>query len=190
MPAGSAPTEVGNPEIKPMENKSQANKKLAKIPAKSTMACCHLGLLTRLRDKSFESLSRNPTSTISASSKLSPKIFTNPPKGRALMEYSVSPIFLLNNLGGKPKPNSSTRMPNLFAVKKCPNSWTRTSTKSMMIKIIIDICILSHYLFFFFLKNCFQFAISFSGDFLQFFFSDEHFVLGNFCFFLFYFNVF
>jgi hypothetical protein len=49
--------------------------------------------------------------------------------------YSVSPFLKPNSFGGKPKPNSSTLIPNFFAVKKCPNSWTKTNTNKIIIKI-------------------------------------------------------
>src|SRR3954447_9907656 len=41
----------------------------------------------------------------------------------ALMPYSVSPRFRENTVGPKPTMNCGTRMPNLRAQKKCPNSW-------------------------------------------------------------------
>jgi len=40
-----------------------------------------------------------------SSSVFSPCNFTNPPKGKALIEYNVSPIFFPKSLGGRPKPN-------------------------------------------------------------------------------------
>ena len=48
----------------------------------------------------------------------SPTIFTNPPRGIRFMEYLVSPIVIPHILGGNPKPNSVTFIPNFFAVKK------------------------------------------------------------------------
>src|SRR3954452_3937881 len=39
------------------------------------------------------------------------------------MPYSVSPRRRENTVGPKPTMNCGTRMPNLRAHKKCPNSW-------------------------------------------------------------------
>ena len=39
------------------------------------------------------------------------------------MPYSVSPRRRENTVGPKPTMNCGTRMPNLRAQKKCPNSW-------------------------------------------------------------------
>ena len=72
----------------------------------------------------------------------SPKILTKPPKGRRLMEYRVSPLFILKIRGGKPKPNSSTVKPLLFAVIKWPHSWAKIKipkTKMKIIKAVIPV---------------------------------------------------
>src|SRR3989344_3600772 len=128
-PVGTLLTDVGSPDMNPIENKIHANKKFINTPAKRTIACFHFALLTKLLSLSGP--------FVFSSSGSSPKIFTNPPMGKRLRLYSVSPYFLPNNFGGKPKPNSSTRMPNFFAVKKCPNSWTRTSTNKIIMNIIM-----------------------------------------------------
>ena len=58
----------------------------------------------------------------------SPSSLTKPPKGSALIVYSVSPRLMPQRRGGYPMPNSSTFTPASFAVMKCPSSWTTMST--------------------------------------------------------------
>jgi len=41
------------------------------------------------------------------------------------MQYSVSPTLNPTILGGNPKENLSTLIPESFAAKKWPNSWTK-----------------------------------------------------------------
>src|SRR3989338_3581662 len=175
-------TEVGEPDIKPKENKTQAKRKFINTPANKTSACCHFGLLMKLRPLSGP--------FIFSSSGVSPKIFTNPPKGKRFREYSVSPYRLPNNFGGKPKPNSSTRILKCLATKKCPNSWTSTSTSRIIrkIKILIlsleichlsfVICHLSQCFFFFSTEKQLQIFIHFIHYFLQFVLAAEFFIFG------------
>src|SRR3989344_1736789 len=152
-------TEVGKPDIKPKENKIQARRKFINTPANKTSACCHFGLLMKLRPLS------------------GPFIFSSP---------GVSP----NNFGGKPKPNSSTRILKRLATKKCPNSWTSTSTSRIIrkIKILIlsleichlsfVICHLSQRFFFFSTEKQLQIFIHFIHYFLQFVLAAEFFIFG------------
>lgn len=80
-------------------------------PAKITIILAHTG---RAQYALFPASSSIPFSI--------PAILLNPPRGIALIEYIVSPFFVLTNLGPKPIANSSTRIPVFFAVIKCPNS--------------------------------------------------------------------
>ena len=52
----------------------------------------------------------------------SPTIIQDPPKGRSLMEYLVSPFVKPTSVGPIPRQNSLTLMPLNFARRKCPNS--------------------------------------------------------------------
>jgi len=83
-------------------------------PASITIILCHLGFLFRFFfSSSFVTFSsRSP----------SPRIFTYPPKGKALMLYIVSPIFFEKSFGPNPSENSNTIAPIAFAAMKCPNS--------------------------------------------------------------------
>ena len=96
-----------------MENKRTGIIAFISEPAPSTSSLIPLLLLARLRG------------TLGSSS---PAILVNPPRGMAFSEYSVSPRFTDSNLGGKPRPNSSTFIPKALAVEKCPSSWARIIT--------------------------------------------------------------
>ena len=56
----------------------------------------------------------------------SPSIVHAPPKGSALIQYSVSPFLKCISFGPNPIENSTTVMPLALAIIKCPNSWTIT----------------------------------------------------------------
>jgi hypothetical protein len=62
-----------------------------------------------------------------------------PPKGKALMEYLVSPISTLNNLGPIPRENSTTPIPQTFAIRKWPSSWIRIMAPRISIDKMIFI---------------------------------------------------
>ena len=91
-------------------------------PATRTASCLASGAFVKARGSS-ESCS-------------SPSSRTKPPIGSQFSVYSVSwswPSVLA--FGGKPSPNSSTRMPVSRAITKWPNSWistrgTRTTSRS------------------------------------------------------------
>src|ERR1051326_5611714 len=86
-------------------------------PITSTWNRCHLPL------------DRNSSAApVRASSGFSPAIFTYPPSGIALMQYSVPPRLTLTSFGPKPSENVSTRTPMRRAIRKCPSSCTKIST--------------------------------------------------------------
>ncbi len=108
IPIGLFVRDVGSPDINPKENKIHAKTKFINTPANKTIACFHFALCTKL-------LSRSGPFVFSSSG-FSPKILTKPPMGKRFKVYSVSPNFLPKTFGGNPKPNSSTRIPNFFAL--------------------------------------------------------------------------
>ena len=130
--AVASSTAVGTPIINVIKNKNQAKMTFIVTPATNTTACAQYGREPKARVLS-------PSSSSMAAG-FSPKIRTKPPIGRALKVYSVSPFFTPNSFGGKPIPNSSTRMPVFLAAMKCPHSCTKISTKRTRKKIKIDMC--------------------------------------------------
>ena len=111
-------------------------------PAASTMDRCQAGLLRNCRSGGVgvaagladRSSSRKLPSF---SYGLMPAILQKPPRGKALMPYSVSPRRKDQMVGPKPRKNRSTFIPNSLAVVKCPPSCRkmasiRARTKSVM----------------------------------------------------------
>jgi len=87
-------------------------------PATRTMTCFHNEAFWKARGSS--EFSSSPSSR------------TKPPIGSQFSVYSVSwscPMILA--LGGKPSPNSRTRMPTSLAVMKWPSSCSSTSGTRM-----------------------------------------------------------
>src|SRR3989344_4442432 len=133
------PAGVGSPTINPIEMRDQAKIKLPSTPARRTDAWIPRLLDWKLSEGAFE---------VDCSG-FSPKIFTKPPKGNQLRVNGVP--FQVNSFlarGGKPRPNSSTLMPNFLATRKCPSSWTIISALKITMKIRIDIRSLFRNLFF------------------------------------------
>ena len=92
-------------------NSSTGRMRFATEPETSTMKRCQRGAAASER--------------VSVGSS-SPSSRTKPPNGSQFTVYSVSPQRLPAIRGGKPTPNSSTRMPNSFAVTKCASSCATT----------------------------------------------------------------
>ncbi len=67
---------------------------------------------------------------VRTSSGFSPAIFTYPPSGMALTQYSVSPLLKDRILGPNPSENVRTRTPMRRAIRKWPSSCTKISTPS------------------------------------------------------------
>src|SRR3989344_1504457 len=131
---------AGKPTINPSEIKNHAKRKFPTTPATNTDAWTTRFLdwkLSRETEVRPGAPLRSGLGSISAG--FSPNIFTNPPNGNQLSVNGVPfqvKSFLIR--GGKPRPNSSTRIPNFLATKKCPNSWTIISAQKIIIKMIND----------------------------------------------------
>src|SRR5918992_5049330 len=68
-----------------------------------------------------------------------PTIFTNPPSGRALMPYSVSPRWNDHSVGPNPTKNLVALKSNALATRKWPASWTMTTIRMAVTKYQIPI---------------------------------------------------
>src|SRR5581483_1394095 len=115
-------TRVGTPTPAWIESSAQANRTFIITPADKITTRHNPLLLEKLVGE-----------LIVSSSLFSPSMRTNPPIGKALKEYVVSPRWIENNRGGKPNPNSSTLQPAHLAVIKWPNSCTKTNTSKSTI---------------------------------------------------------
>ena len=119
-----------------------ATRKWVIDPAASTIDRCQAGLLRNCRSGGVGSAGALPERSSSRklasfSYGLMPAILQKPPKGRALMPYSVSPRRNDQMVGPKPRKKRSTFIPKNFAVAKCPPSCRkmasmRARTKSVM----------------------------------------------------------
>jgi hypothetical protein len=69
----------------------------------------------------------------SSESPSSPSIAQNPPIGKILREYWVSPRFFLKKAGPIPRANSFTLTPDSLAATKWPSSCTKISMHSIII---------------------------------------------------------
>src|SRR3989344_3724866 len=148
-------------------SRTAARTKFMKTPARTTPIRDRNGLEEKLPG----SLRCSPSS---------PSIFTNPPKGMRLTEYTVPPRLTLQTRGGKPKPSSSTRIPDRLATKKCPNSWVRTRTLMTIMKISTVVTMLgAHEFLFFLLGQDIQILIDIVYYLLQLLFGPEHLVLAS-----------
>ena len=67
----------------------------------------------------------------------SPSSLTYPPSGIAETRRSVSPHLKPASRGPKPKEKMKTRIPNAFAVMKCPNSWKKIMSPSTATKAAV-----------------------------------------------------
>jgi hypothetical protein len=120
-----------------------ATMKWVNDPAASTIARCQAGLLRNCRSGGVGvaaglSAERSSSRKLpSFSYGLMPAILQKPPRGKALMPYSVSPFRNDQMVGPKPRKKRSTFIPKNLAVAKCPPSCRkmasmRARTKSVM----------------------------------------------------------
>jgi len=84
-----------------------------------------------------------PPGTVASASPLGR---TKPPNGMAFRVMSV-PLMVpsLAILGGNPKPNSSTWIPNAFEARACPASWITTRIPSTMMNWTITQTVVIEY---------------------------------------------
>ena len=99
-------------------------------------------IMTIIRFQTFALLNERGSGLSSSS----PSIAQNPPIGKSLKEYCVSPFLKLKSFGPIPSANSFTLMPESFAVMKCPNSCnpiisSKSSTAITTKAIVTNICI-------------------------------------------------
>lgn len=115
---------------KRVENNNPARRKFMKTPARRIITCFHQA-----------ACGRASLCLLSGSSKFSPFNRTNPPIGSQLIVQSVHFLSRKNRkiFGGIPSPNSSTFTPLHRAVRKCPNSWIKTTKKKTTSANIIPI---------------------------------------------------
>jgi len=64
----------------------------------------------------------------------SPSNIHAPPMGSSFREYLTPPLMKEKSVGPMPTENSTTRIPFLLPIKKCPSSWEITT----ILKIIMN----------------------------------------------------
>ena len=105
---------------------TKARTKCMNDPANSTIRRCQAGCRRNERGSSAGSTS---------SMEVMPVILTNPPNGRTLIPYSVSPRRVDHSVVPKPTKYWVTFMPNFLAVTKCPVSCSITEKSRATMKM-------------------------------------------------------
>ena len=100
-------------------------------------------------------------------------------KGQPVERVECLPFFaIIIARGGNPSPNSSTRIPESFAARKCPNSCTTMSATITTTKLKSPFRLLG-YLGFFLLQNIRERVVAGVDEFLNFYFQTCDFILPH-----------